>query len=148
MKKTNTYIIDHATKTIKITKDFAKRSGIIGSNEYHALVMFRRDFPDYEIRFRTAKVNKEKETYGGLTFEFMEKYLTSLNDPAALDGLKRVKEYYKGQPAYYAKVKKWFLSNYKDYETFNPALATPDKPAESDKPAKPVTSAEPTTPAA
>lgn len=127
MKKTNAYTINHEAKTITITRDFAKRSGIINSDEYKLFVQFRTDYPEYKVLKRTADTNKSKNTYNGLTLEKMEKYLeTRSNADEALAAFEAAKAYYKGQSAYYAKIKKWFLDNYKvDFEKYAPAAAIP-----------------------
>ena len=122
MKKTNAYTIDHANNTITITREFAKRSAVIASEEYRVLSQLHKDFPEYTIQPRKANVDKnKKKTHVGLTLDFMKKYLERLNDPAALNEFESVKAYYKGHPAYYAKVKAWFLSKYEDYDEYNPA---------------------------
>ena len=117
MKTTNSYKINHETKTITITKSFAIACSIINSKEYREFTSFKKDYPDYEVVRRTAKVRAKKQTHSGLTFNFMEKYLNTLeNSAAAVKELEAVKAYYKGSPAYYAKVKNWFLTNHSDYE--------------------------------
>lgn len=127
MKNTNAYTINHEDKTITITKAFAKSSGIINSDEYILFTQFRKDYPDYKIVQRTAKANKEKNTHKGLTLDNMEKYLSTRDNAAdALKAFEMAKDYYKGYSAYYAKVKAWFLSNYKEeYENYAPAASIP-----------------------
>jgi hypothetical protein len=119
MKKTTSYTIKHEDKTITITRDFAKHSGVINSDEYRALTQFRKDYPDYTIKNRTASTNKSKNTHNGLTIAFMERYLADKGNAAALDELERVKTLYTGYPAYYSKVKAWFLSKHSDYAEYD-----------------------------
>jgi hypothetical protein len=128
MKKTTAYAINHEENTITLTRDFAKRSGIINSNEYRVLTQFRKDYPDYKIQKRTAAKNTNKDTHKGLTVEFMGKCLDKVENSAAEKAeFERVKTFYKGNSAYYAKVKAWFLAKYPDYDPYAPA-----KPIEAD----------------
>ncbi|MDL2287924.1 hypothetical protein LJC32_00905 [Oscillospiraceae bacterium OttesenSCG-928-F05] len=122
MKKTTGYTINHETKTITITRDFAKRSGIINSDEYRALTQFRKDYSDYTIKNRTASTNKNKNTHNGLTIPFMRKFIGAQeNATATLKEFDSVKSLYEEHPAYYSKVKAWFLSKYPNYNKSNPA---------------------------
>ena len=123
MTKTSNYIINHEEMTITMTRDFAKRANIINSDEYRALVQFRKDFTDYTIKTQETKEARNKNTHKGLTLPVMKKYLETRDNAAdALRAFELAKAYYKGQPAYYAKVKAWFFSNYKeDYLKYAPA---------------------------
>lgn len=126
MKKTNATIINHEEKTITITKDFAKRANIINSDEYSALAQFRKDYPDYTIQKRTAAKNTNKNTHSGLTLAYMGRFIEMQdNAAAALEAFERVKYLNEGHPAYYAKVKAWFLAKYPDYADFNPDIPAP-----------------------
>ena len=127
MRKTNNYTINREDSTITITREFAKRSGIINSDEYNLLTQFLRDNPGYKVVQRTAAGNKGKNTHKGLTLDNMRKYLATRDNAAdALKAFETAQEYYKGYSAYYAKVKAWFLDNYKeDYEKYAPAAAVP-----------------------
>lgn len=137
MKKVNSYIINHEEQSITITKDFAKRSGIINSEEYRILVQFRKDFPEYTIQHRTASSNKNKNTHNGLTVDFMKKYIgVQEHADTALKEFESVEMLYKGHPAYYAKVKAWFLSKYPNYAEYNPTA-----PAQNANPTTIVTAA-------
>jgi len=126
MKKTNQCIINHEKTAIIITKEFAKRSSVPTSAEYRMLAKLHKDFPEYSIQRRTADVAENKKTHEGLTLDFMSKYLARVeNATAALAEFERVKDYYKGEKAYYAKVKSWFLSKYPDYESYDPSVPVP-----------------------
>jgi len=121
MKNTNTYTINHEKKTITITREFAKRSGVINSEEYNLFMQFRKDLPDYKILKRTATKNTDKKTHKGLSIPFMEKCLAAMDNAAdAKAEFKRVKEFYTGHPAYYSKVRAWFLDKYPNYDIYAP----------------------------
>ena len=140
MKK-NTYTINHAEEKIIMTKEFAKKAGVIDSHEYRLFTQFRKDFPSYGIEERKATKNDNKITHKGLSLENMKKYLATRENAAdALNAFELAKDYYKGQSAYYSKMKAWFLSNYKeDYDKYTPAAAvaesTPTEETATENPA-------------
>lgn len=135
MKKTNTYTINHEKKTITITREFAKRSGILNSDEYNLFMQFRKDLPDYTIQKRTADKNTNKNTHKGLSIPFMEKCIAAMDNTAAKEEFKRVKAFYNGHHAYYSKVKAWFLAKYPDYDPYAPA-PTEEVPTSESTPAE------------
>lgn len=122
MKKSG-YTVDHVQNTITITKAFATRAADITTEEYKTFLQLRADLPGYKILRRTADIKKAKETHKGLSIEYMERCISTIThgDKDALDAFKAVKEYFKGQPAYYAKVKAWFLNKYSNYTEIDPA---------------------------
>ena len=121
MTKTN-YIINHEEKTITMTSDFAKRANTIKSPEYIALVQFRKDFDGYTIKTKEIKKTTRKTTHKDLTIDFMAKCIKAIDpSPAALIEFESVKAFYKGQSGYYAKVKRWFLAKYENYDVHKPA---------------------------
>lgn len=117
--KTIGYVIDHANKTITITKAFQQKANKPGTKEFRELAQLHKAYPDYDIIRRTANVDKEKkQTHNGLTIDRMEKYIKVLekdNQDAALKEFANAKEFYEGQRAYYGKMKAWFLKKYPNY---------------------------------
>ena len=119
MKKstTATYTIDHANKTITITKSYSKRANQIGTKEFRELASLHKSYPDYAIQNRTAVVSNTKNTHGGLNLALMKKYLEHCsNSEEALKEFETIKTYYAGAKGYYGKVKSWFLNKYPNYE--------------------------------
>ena len=133
MKNVKNYSITHTNGNINgeiiLSRDFANRANIINSAEYTALVQFRKDFPEYAIRIRESKKPARKETHRGLTIDRMDKYIAWRGNVADVRAFANVKEYFKGDKGYYAKVKKWFLDNHEDYKDFDPAMYDPNAPA-------------------
>ena len=115
MKKANDYTINHVAGTITIAKKFAKAAGTIGSQEYKTMIQLKKDFLNYEIKYKETRAKADKKTHKGLTIELMEKYIVHINDESGLAELEAVKEYYNSNKAYYAKVKAWFLKKYENY---------------------------------
>lgn len=119
-KKNAGYSIDHDNQTITITKDYAKRSSVLGSKEFRELSKLHAAFPEYTIQRRTATISADKEKHNGLTVDRMADYIKALVKDAdeqkkALDEFENVKSFYKDTKGYYGKMKAWFLKNYKNY---------------------------------
>lgn len=113
------YVIDHANKTITITKAFQMKANKPGTKEFRELAQLHKAYPDYDIIRRTANVDKEKkQTHSGLTIDRMEKYIKVIekdNEENALKSFNAAKEFYEGERAYYGKMKSWFLKKYPNY---------------------------------
>ena len=108
MKKTiSGYAVDHAKKTITLTKAYAKMANVPGTKEFDELASLYKAFPDYTIKMRTAtKIDR------------MEWYIVSVEqDEKALAEFENAKKFYKGMNGYYGKMKKWFLAKYPNYQT-------------------------------
>lgn len=56
-------------------RTFAKAASFVGSNEYNLLQDARRDYPTYQVTLRSIKKKEDKESYRGLTYQYMENYL-------------------------------------------------------------------------
>ena len=84
MKK-NTYVINHAKKTITLTKKYAKLANTPGTNEFRELADIYKVYSNYTIVMRTVTPNEDKRKHTGLTIErFIFIYLCS----AIADGWK------------------------------------------------------------
>ena len=115
MKK-NTYAIDHANKTITLTKKYAKLANTPGTKEFRELANLHKVYPDYNIVMRTAKVSSDKKKHTGLTIARMEYHIKNIaKDDVALAQFEEVQKYYKGMSGYYGKVRSWFLEKYPNY---------------------------------
>lgn len=108
--------IDHTTKTIELTKKFAKSAGMLNTPEYREIVSLRKDFPDYQIVIREIKKKAGKKTYKNLTIDAMRDYIKDWEGEAseALTTFEKVIALSKVQAGPYAYVKAWFIKNYKD----------------------------------
>lgn len=116
MKK-NTYAIDHANKTITLTKAYAKLANTPGTKEFRELSRLHQAFPEYDIAMRTATVTADKEKHFGLSVDRMEFIIKNqIHDEIALAEFNEVKKFYKGMRGYYGKMKKWFLAKYPNYQ--------------------------------
>ena len=108
--------INNKNRTIEINKTFAKNAALFGTPEYSQLQEVRRDYPTYRV-VTVAKKGAMPE-HKGLTFEYMEKYISlhddkemsKMDEYLTLRGLdedgKRIVD---AIPADYATVKNWFF---------------------------------------
>ena len=120
----NTLKINHENKTIVMDRTFAKFAENTRSDEYSHLQEVRRDYPDYMVKTRTIKHNPEKETYKGLTYEYMEDYI--LRHESEENALAIIKEFNElrtiskchKQGLRYPTIKKWFLEKYPEIVEF------------------------------
>lgn len=105
--------IDYANKKIVLLAGFAKKSRFPGTPEYNRLKAIREDFPDFAVSQRTINKPKSKETYKGLTYEYIENYIRfHENAENMLADYQKLKDIIGCHNSHYPKVKKWFLNNY------------------------------------
>ena len=115
MKK-NTYVINHAKKTITLTKKYAKLANTPGTNEFRELADVYKVYSNYTIVMRTVTPNEYKKKHTGLTIARMEYHIKNIaKDDVALAQFEEVQKYYKGMSGYYGKVRSWFLEKYPNY---------------------------------
>lgn len=115
MKK-NTYVINHAKKTITLTKKYAKLANTPGTNEFRELADIYKVYSNYTIVMRTVTPNEDKKKHTGLTIARMEYHIKNIaKDDVALAQFEEVQKYYKGMSGYYGKVRSWFLEKYPNY---------------------------------
>lgn len=119
--------INHEKGIITMDRTFAKRAENTMSDEYAHLQSVRRDYPTYTVVRRQIKKNPNKECYKGLTYEYMENYITTHEE-----GENRVlvlKEFAEmrlisechSKAHRYPVIKNWFLNKYPEIANFGMA---------------------------
>lgn len=120
----NAIKVDFYNNTIIITREFAKLASDVRSQEYSMLQKARSNNPEYSVKVRTIKKNPNKETYKGLTYAYMERYIiTHETREQATETLTKLAEMYQlaqcRRNGYgYATIKRWFLDKYPDIKKF------------------------------
>lgn len=120
----NTLKIDFAKEQIIMDRTFAQKVTDTSSAEYRHLQEVRRDYPDYKVVLRKIKKNPNKETYKGLTYDYMRNYiLTHEDDKNALIVLAEFSEMRQisrchSQAKRYPVIKNWFLEKYPEIKNF------------------------------
>lgn len=113
-------VFDSKNKKIILASCFAKKAQDPKATEYKTLQQVHRDFPDFEIAVRTIKKNTKKETYAGLTYQYMLDYLRShgkAEDIKEFEEMKLISECHR-KGLRYPTIKKWFLEKYPDIPNF------------------------------
>lgn len=121
----NTLKIDLNGKKIVMDRTFAKNCTNTKSDEYAHLQSVRCDYPDFTVITKTIKRNPEKETYKGLTYEYMEDYI--LRHESEENALAIIKEFNElrtiskchKQGLRYPTIKRWFLEKYPEIVDFS-----------------------------
>ena len=120
--------IDHLNKKIFISKSFAKASMNPTSDEYVDLFEIMNNHPEYKIERRTIRKSTNKETYAGLTYQYMRDYIVYREAPetakAVLNKLEEMILISKchAHALRYPTIKKWFLAKYPEVNDFPPSL--------------------------
>ena len=118
--------INFFARTIELTKKEMKAARRFGSDEYNALMVARKDNPGYHVVVTARKVKAvKKDTYKGLTYEYMEAYI------AAHDQDQSIMEDYRKRrglceniaenapdPYTYQEMKDWFLERFQEVADF------------------------------
>ena len=52
MNKTTGYNVNFTTKTITLTRAFAKKAGTYGTPEFEAFIGLRNAFPDFAVEYK------------------------------------------------------------------------------------------------
>ena len=118
-KKQQAYNIDYITETITVTKKFLKAASVYNSPEYKLMKEIRADYPTFKFAEKEIAKKAGKTTHKNLTFEKMREHII-IRDGEESETLKRydyLLEFYKTHTGRYAKIKAWYLKQYKaEYE--------------------------------
>ena len=113
-------------RKIVLTKKEMTAARRYGSDAYKELQNARRDYPGYEVVTVTRTVKVQRETYKGLTYAYMERYIRTHDDENETVWAEYMM--YRGtpirpedelpEPFTYAQMKEWFLDKYKAVAKF------------------------------
>lgn len=143
----NKLLINHTNRTIIMDRTFAKYAANTRSEEYAHLQRVRQDYPEYEVIRRKINSNNNKETYRGLTYEYMEDYILTHGTPEEIkknlkiyDEKKLISECH-SKARRYPVIKSWFLETFPEILKFG--MNEDPKVIETENDAKNVVSAAP-----
>ena len=132
----NAYSVNHVTRSIILTRDFAKKASIPDTHEYQILIKLRTENPGYEIIQRTIakKEGKRKPP----SYKQMKKYITCVeNSDFYMARFEAMRKEAASKNGSYARVLKWFRQTFPnfyvmpEYNSDNEIIVTPaDYPAE------------------
>lgn len=108
--------VNYSTKTIVITKKFAKVISNPFTEEFKAFMELRERLSDFEVVVKATAKRTKRETLKGLNYSFMEQYIARHDDENAtvMAEFKKmtVKDDDNLATLSYGVVKKWFLEQY------------------------------------
>ena len=119
--------INYITMTIEMTKAESKAAGKFGTDAYKDLIAALQQFPNYKILVVTRAATKKSGDFKGLTYDYMEKYITSHDDEkksimAEYKDLRGESDEAKDALAdscSYQGIRKWFLEKYPEIAQFH-----------------------------
>ena len=119
--------INAAKKTIELSKTETAAAAKYGSDAYNDLQNARRDNPSFKVVTVIRKSNTKRDTYKGLTYDYMEAYIAKHDDEAGStmaefdNFLARSDEAKEAlaEPCSYNEVKDWFLNRYPEIRAFH-----------------------------
>ena len=119
-------IVNSVARTISLTKKEMTAARCVGTPEYEKLQSARRDYPGFTVTTSTRKAKTQRETYKGLTYAYMEKYIAAHDDEA--QSIMVEYKMYRGisdDPATelpdsysYNEMKIWFLGKFEEIAKF------------------------------
>ena len=113
-----TITVSARTHSLVLTKSFAAKAAIFGTDEYKMLQEARRDYPGYKVT--VGKTKEAKNIYAGLDYAYMEKYIAAHDDEEKtimaeykmLRGLTEEAEEALAVSFTYLEMKDWFLKKF------------------------------------
>ena len=117
---TNILKIDHEKNQIIMDRTFQKKQSNTTSKEFKHLQRVRQDFPEYSIVVKRIARNPSKESYKGLTYEYMERYIMAHSN--ANEQIAKFMELRFNSECHsirYPTIKKWFLKEYPEIAEFH-----------------------------
>jgi len=120
----NALKLNHAKREIVMDRTFAKLAENTMSAEYAHLQQVRKDYPTYTVIQRQIKKNSNKETYNGLTYEYMEGYIMTHGSIETIQANLREFEEMRliskchSKAFRYPVIKSWFLQKYPEIAKF------------------------------
>ena len=138
MKNNYNVKVNHSTKEIILGCAFAKLAESRSNKEYHVLKEIHSDYPTYEINVRTIQKNHNKNTYSGLTYDYMKSYISKYEPietrGAVLFELNQMMDISlcHNKSRRYPTIKKWFLEKYPKIANFGMLVPIDEEDSETE----------------
>ena len=119
-----TITVSARTRSLVLTKSFAAKAALFGSDEYKMLQEARRDYPGYKVT--VGKTKEAKNIYAGLDYAYMEKYIaahdnddkTIMAEYQMLRGESEEAKAINARSASFLEIRSWFLKTFPAIEEF------------------------------
>ena len=116
--------ISARTRSLNLTKTFAAKAAIFGTDAYKMLQEARRDYPGYKVT--VSKTKEAKNVYAGLDYDYMEKYIAIHDDDEKsimaeymmLRGKSDEAKELQAGSASFLEIRSWFLKTFPAIEAF------------------------------
>ena len=116
---------------IVLSKKEAKAAAKFGTTEYKQLQEARRDYPTFSVVTVTRKTTAKKNTFKGLTYEYMKKYIQTHDDEKGsnmavfmeLRGKSDEADEAQADSMSYGEIKLWVLDTYPEIKNFHESRA-------------------------
>lgn len=123
---TSPITVSARTHSLVLTKAFAAKAAIFGSDEYKMLQEARRDYPGYKVTVGKSKTKEQKNAFAGLDYNYMEKYIAAhddedksiMNEYLDLRGLSEEAKSIQAGSASFLEIRAWFLKKFPAIEEF------------------------------
>ena len=121
-----TITVSARTNSLVLTKSFAAKAAIFGTDEYKMLQEARRDYPGYKVTVGKSKTKEAKNVYAGLDYDYMEKYIAAHDDDEKsimaeymmLRGESEEAKDLQAGSASFLEIRSWFLKTFPAIEDF------------------------------
>ena len=118
--------INEKKNAIELSKKEAKAAAKFGTPEYKQLQEARRDYPTFSVVTVTRKTTTKKNTFKGLTYEYMEMYIQKHDDDdqsimaeyLMLRGMTDEAEEALAESFTYLEMKDWFLAKFPEIKQY------------------------------
>lgn len=119
-------------KNALVSKAFAKKAVIFGTEEYKLWREYKKDFPEAKMATKSIKRNPNKKTNRNLTYENMVKFIeVQDNSEELMKEFKRQQKLAQIAPSPYHAIVAWFRKKFEKNEDFKAMFA--DKISEEPK---------------
>ena len=128
------YSVNYGKQEIIITKAFGKKASNPLNSEFKTLATLHDTYPTYTIKTRTVETKHKKKSHDKLNYPNMEEFIKRTKG----EGSPLHKEFKiqrilaRRESAQYVFIKKWFLSQFPDYDISEAWIGIVDADANQD----------------
>ena len=108
----NEITINHKEHKIVLTKKFAKIQSDADSPAFERVCKVCSAFPTYEVVVREIRKKEGKESYKGLTYRYMERYIRQLGTNADREKYQEMRLLAQCHSIRFPVIKNWFLERF------------------------------------
>ena len=110
----NVLKVDYDKQELIMDREFSIKASVVGSKEYDILQTAKQN-TGFKIVRKRIKTNPKKESFNGLTYEYMEMYMDRYNVSAEIrKQYEDLRFNAKGHSIRYPIIKAWFLKTFPD----------------------------------